>query len=255
MTNWLYAPFSELAWVKISVPEDLSTSPVMRYLSLIFDEMITQGGSMKATAKGNLPAKLVQQASELLPEFAATQYEIYPRLSEFAGSIEAQFNALHYTRIQAELAGIIYFERGRFYFSEGVQQRYQQQGLASFFLPLLEASVKQYNWGYMDLWPEGLRLEIFWLFMLWRLQSHGSVPRLIKEAAAACPDFLKQFPDDAYFSQHDQLGMVLMSRFLTRFLQFWGFVAVDPRRFIDGNRVLPQVTILPLLNQSFRFSV
>ena len=35
MANWLYAPFDELDWVIICTPEDLSSSPVMRYLTLI----------------------------------------------------------------------------------------------------------------------------------------------------------------------------------------------------------------------------
>ncbi len=108
MENWLYAPLSELALVKITTPADLSASPVMRYLALMLDESIEQGGSFKATTKGNLPAKLVKQASELLPEFAISRFEIDSCVSEFFGSNEDKFNALHYSRLLAELAGIFY---------------------------------------------------------------------------------------------------------------------------------------------------
>lgn len=97
MANWLYAPFDELQWVTINTPTDLSASPVMRYLALILDEAMGQNGSFKATSKGNLPARLVKQASDLLPEFAVAQFESDISISEFAGINEDKFNALHYS--------------------------------------------------------------------------------------------------------------------------------------------------------------
>ncbi|WP_027707343.1 YecA family protein [Zooshikella ganghwensis] len=255
MSNWLYAPFNELTDVKISVPSDLSASPVMRYLSVMLDAMVEQGGSIKATAKGNLPAKLVQQASALLPEFAVAEFETMPSISDYTGSNEDKFNALHYTRVLAELAGIINFERGRFHLSDGILKQYQQQGIAGFFLPLLETVVEQYNWGYLDGWSDDVSLKSFWLFMLWRLQSHGSLERLIKDVETAFPDLVKQVPKSKYRSQQDLLGVLIEVRFIENFLQFWGFVTMDPKRVLNGEPVSPKIAILPLLTQSFKFLV
>lgn len=112
MANWLYAPFDELQWVKISTPDDLSSSPVMRYLDLILDEAIQNDGSFKATSRGNLPAKLVKRASDLLPEFSVAQFERDVSISEFAGGNENNFNALHYTRVLADIGGIIGLRNG-----------------------------------------------------------------------------------------------------------------------------------------------
>ncbi|MGC1507358.1 YecA family protein [Ketobacter sp.] len=251
MANWLYAPFSELEGVHITVPNDLSASPVMRYLSLIIDEIGQQGGSIKATAKGNLPVKLVKQASELLPEFAVSEFETVPGVSEYRGSNEDQFNALHYTRILAEISGIIYLKGGHYY----VEKKAQTQGLADFFLPMLETAVRRYKWSYLDGWSEEVDLQPFWLFMLWRLQTHCSVDKLNSEVSTAFPDLLKQIPHDEYFSQQDQLNSMIDSRFVVRFLQFWGFLTIDPRRYVGGVRVLREATVLPLLRQSFAFSV
>ena len=133
MTNWLYAPFDELQWVTISTPDDLSASPVMRYLALIIDEAMAQDGSFKATSKGNLPAKLVKQASELLPEFAVAQFERDISISEFAGSNEDKFNALRYTRVLAEISGIIYQRSGRYYVKKSAKKQYQALGLQAIF--------------------------------------------------------------------------------------------------------------------------
>jgi hypothetical protein len=255
MTNWLYAPFGELAEIAISTPCDLSTSPVMRYLALILDEAMQQDGSFKATSKGNLPAKLVKQATELLPEFAIAKFDTPISINEFGGSSEEKFNALHYTRLLAEIAGIIYRRSGRFHVKKAAQKQYQSHGLNAFFLPMLEAAVSGYNWAYLDSWGEYLELRMFWVFMLWRLQHHASIDQLIEEFCVAFPDFLNQFPSENYFSPQEQLQALIETRFVERFLQFWGFVTVDPGKYINQERQSRTVDILPLLNQTFRFSM
>jgi hypothetical protein len=255
MFNWLYAPFNEIADVTICTPDDLSTSPVMRYLSLILDEAMRQEGSFKVTPKGNLPTKLVKQASELLPEFAVAEFETVPSISEFSGSNEDKFNALHYTRILADVAGIIYFRSGRLHVKKSAQKQYQAHGLKAFFLPMLEAAVSKYNWGYFDAMSEDVELQKFWLFMLWRLQTHASFSQLTEEVEVAFPDLLNQFSTDEYSTPQDQLKSIIEYRFVTRFLQFWGFVTMDPRKYVDQKRVPQMVNIQPLLKDSFTFLV
>lgn len=255
MANWLYAPFDELQWVTISTPDDLSSSPVMRYLALILDEAMAQEGSFKATSKGNLPTKLVKQASELLPEFAVAQFERDVSISEFAGSNEDKFNALHYTRVLAEISSIIYRRSGRYHVKKSAQKQYQAQGMQAFFKPMLEAAISQYSWGYLDGFEFDVDLRTFWLFMLWRIQSHNSMELLIKEVMTAFPDLLLAFPTDDYFSPARNLSMLIESRFIERFLQFWGFVTIDPRRYINAEPVARVVQVKPLLKQTFQFTI
>lgn len=255
MTNWLYAPFNDLDWVTISTPDDLSGSPVMRYLKLILDEAMQNDGSFKATSKGNLPVKLVKQAGELLPEFAVSQYQTHIGLSEFSGSNEDKFNALHYTRILAEIAGIIYRRAGRYHVKKTAQKQYQSHGVNAFFSHMLEAATSQYNWGYLDAWEQDVDLRTSWLFMLWRLQNHSSVEQLIEEVSTAFPDLLLQLSVDEYFSPTQLLSMMIESRFIDRFLQFWGFVTVEPRRIFAAEPSNRKADIQPLLRQTFQFNV
>ncbi|WP_217540387.1 YecA family protein [Vibrio metschnikovii] len=255
MANWLYAPFAELQWVSISTPENLSASPVMRYLALILDEAMAQEGSFKATSKGNLPTKLVKQASALLPEFAVAQFPVNISISEFAGSNEDKFNALHYTRVLAEMSGIIYRRSGRYHVKKEAQKQYQALGIQAFFKPMLEAAISQYNWGYLDGFEFDADLRTFWLFMLWRIQSHSSVDQLVEEVMTAFPDLLLAFPTDDYFSPERNLSMLIESRFIERFLQFWGFVTIDPRRYINAEPVARVVQVQPLLKQTFQFTI
>ncbi|NAW65274.1 YecA family protein [Photobacterium halotolerans] len=255
MANWLYAPLDELNWVTISTPDDLSGSPVMRYLALILDEAMQNDGAFKATSKGNLPAKLVKQASDLLPEFAVSQFERHISISEFAGSNEDKFNALHYTRILAETAGIIYRRSGRFHVKKAAQKLYQTQGVQAFFKPMLETVITRYNWGYFDAFKQDVDLRAFWLFMLWRLQSHASPDQLIDDIVTAFPDLLRQLEPDDYYLPEKRLGVLIESRFIERFLQFWGFVTVDPNRFAAEDRKPPKVQLQPLLAQTFQFTL
>ena len=254
MANWLYAPFSELKDVNITTPEDLATSPVMQYLALLLADAMQQAGSIKTTAKGNLPTKLVKQASALLPEFAVAKYQTLPSISEFTGSNEDKFNALHYTRVLAELAGILYLKGGRFHVKKVAQKQYQQHGISAFFLPMLEAATSQYNWGYMDAWSSDIDVRAFWVFMLWRLQTHGSMETLSDEVCCAFPDLLKSLPRADHLSSQEQLATIIESRFITRFLQFWGFVTLDPRMYVDGVKVPRDLQVQPLLKQSFVFN-
>lgn len=255
MTNWLYAPFDDLQWVTISTPDDLSSSPVMRYLKLILDEAMDKDGSFKATSKGNLPAKLVNQASELLPEFAVSQFSKNISISEFAGSNEDKFNALHYTRVLAEIAGIIYRRSGRYHVKKDAQKQYQKHGLHAFFKPMLEAALSKYNWAYLDSFELEVDLRTFWLFMLWRIQSHNSLDQLIAEVITAFPDLLTALSPDDYFSPEKLLDITIESRFIERCLQFWGFVIINPRLFLDTEPVARKVQIQPLLRQTFQFTI
>lgn len=255
MANWLDAPFDELQWVTISTPDEFLASPVMRYLDLILDEAMAQDGSFKATSKGNLPAKLVKQASELLPEFAVAQFPVNISISEFAGSNEDKFNALHYTRVLAEISGIIYRRSGRYHVKKSAQKQYQAVGIQAFFKPMLKAAISKYNWGYLDGFEYDINLRTFWLFMLWRIQSHNSVDQLVEEVKVAFPDLLLAFPPDDYFSPEKSLSTLIESRFIERFLQFWGFVTIDPRRYRNAEPVAREVQVQPLLKQTFQFAV
>ena len=253
MSNWLYAPLNELDLINIQVPADLTSSPVMQYLSLIIDEAMEQGGSFKLTPKGNLPTKIVKKASELLPKFSLSKYETINSMSEFIGSNEDKFNALHYTRVLADLAGIFYKKSGRLHIRKTAQKQFQTAGVNAFFLPMLEATIKEYNWGYFDGWSDAVELSPFVFFMLWRVQSHGSLERLIQEVETAFPDILKQVPNTDYDLMQDTFAYMVESRFINRFLGFWGFAILNPRVYEQGKKLLREIEVLPLFHQTFKF--
>ncbi|MCB1659855.1 MAG: SEC-C domain-containing protein [Pseudomonadales bacterium] len=255
VSNWLYAPFNELKDIKITTPHDVSASPVMRYLALMLDEAMQNDGSFKATIRGNLPAKLVKQASELLPQFAVAKYNTNISLSEFAGSNEDKFNALHYTRVLAEIAGIIHRKSGCYHVKKAAQKQYQTQGITTFFMPMLEAATSKFNWGYFDIWGDDIDMRLFWVFMLWRVQTHGSLDALVDEVCTAFPDVLHQYAPKQYTTRNEQFRACMECRFINRFLAYWGFATLDPRQFVNQQKISRKIEILPLLTETFEFLV
>ena len=253
MYNWLYAPLHEKERVDIATPDDLSGCPVMRYLSIMVDEAIVQGGSIKLTPKGNLPTKVVKLASELLPEFAVSEYHSMVSISEFAGSNEDKFNALHYTKVLTDLAGVFYKRSGRLHLKKAVQKEVETLGIQALFLPMLEAAIKEYNWGYLDGFADDVDLSLIVFFMLWRLNEHASLEKLTQEVEVAFPDILKQVEDSDFLPSENGLAFILESRFINRFLEFWGFAMLNPRVYEDGKKCPRHLELLPLFAQTFRF--
>ncbi|SGZ05555.1 Putative uncharacterized protein [Moritella viscosa] len=80
MTNWLYTPFSDLKDVNITTPDDLATSPVMRYLSLMLEDAMQQAGSIKATEKGNLPTKRLSKPARYYQSLQWLSIRLYQAL-------------------------------------------------------------------------------------------------------------------------------------------------------------------------------
>lgn len=232
MQNWFYAPMTELQGLTVETPTDFSHSPVMRYLELIINSAMENGGKFKATSKGNLPTFIVKQATEFWPELPTSDYPTHISISEFAGANEDKFNALHYTRILAEIAGIIFRRGGYFHVKKDAQKLFLKHGAGAFFIPMMNATVSRYNW---------------------RIQSHRSINQLIAETATAFPDILHRVPSFEYTTIERTLGHIIDIRFITRFLEYWGFVKAETQRYSSDREEIRTVDLQPLFMQTFRF--
>lgn len=189
----------------IAEPNDVSASPVMCYLGLMFDEMLEDKGTIKATAKGNLPAKIVRDASELLSDFAVAHYKIASKDNDFSGSNEANFGALSYTRELAEAAGLMHFERGRFHAAEGVVAQYQNSGLTSFFPQLLTQAITSQDWSALNTTDSASA----WNTVVDAVKATNTVSELSTTLNTTAEP--------------------LKAEIILGFLQRWGFVAIDPK--------------------------
>ncbi len=253
--NWMNSAFKNLQWVTFSTPRNLSLCPVMRYLALILDEAIENGGSIKATAKGNLNVTLVEKASFLWSSFSTTKYDWEIEFSAFMGRTEEDFDALHYSKILAEMIGIIELRKGRLHVAQANQDLYKRQGIGAFYLPMLETAVNKFNWSYLDGFEPDVDIRRFWLFMVWRFQAHASVEKLCQEVFTAFPPLLNEFAQQDTLPPSEFGSMVISNRFVYRFLHFWGFIPIKSKLKLFTDNPSNQLSKTPLLAQTFKFSV
>ena len=60
-------------------------------------------------------------------------------------------------------------------------RRNTRQMVLTGFKPMLDAAVNQFDWAYLDGIEQDIDLRNFWLFMLWRVHSHGSLKKCLKK--------------------------------------------------------------------------
>ena len=120
---------------------------------------------------------------------------------------------------------------------------------------MLEAAITKYNWAYLDGYEYDVDLRTFWLFMLWRIQEHGSIDQLTEEVAIALPDLLQQFSTDNYVEPQEQMNILIELRFIIRFLEFWGLVTVKSTGAFSKLHEPKKLTIQPLLKHTFQFTI
>lgn len=272
MKNWLNITYerSDLSGIDnltIQTPDDLTLSPVMRYLELIIQAIIEAGGSLKLTAAGYLPTKIVNAASALFNEFNLNSRHGHMMFSEFLGKKEIDFNALHYTRVVGQVAKIFVYQKKaqRLVMNKKNQDLYHKAGIQGFFKLMLHTAAVKFNWGYLDAYENELNLSEFWLFLLWRVAKHQTSGLLKEELLTAFPDTINFIPDviPFYYSLDEEsiweqkereISGMINIRFLTRFLEYWGFIDFDDSFGRIDAPIKKDIQLKPLFHQTFLFS-
>lgn len=252
INNWMTVDFDDLQGVKIKTPDDLSNSPVMRYLDIICEYARNNGCQIPLTPEGCLPRAIVRDCRDVLeelPQFA------FPQLRDhefFMGKTEFDFKALHYTRVLMEGIGICHEQDGILHFPKCNIDIFLVRGVWAFYRPMLWASIYKLNWE--SIYPLAYDFDIqeLWLYATWRMGQHGEVETLYKELASAFPHLIKQCEQDeniAYAYPNVFLEQATLERFILPFLYTWGFIDVDIKDFWD----ITWSQALPLLHDTFVF--
>ncbi len=257
MHSWIHDDCLNALHISINQPEfSAFSSPLLSYVEVIITDMLNNNGKLKATTKkGNLPTKTVKKASSLLSNLAISKYDTDASISEFSGSNEDKFNALHVTRILLQHAGFIKLQKGYFSLTQKGEKLYLKQGLNAFFVPLLQYYIEKFNWGYLDGYPDEAIISMCWAFTFWRLQHHGKLEQLCEEVNTAFPWLQAELPESTYFTKQEQFNNLIKSRLIDRFMALFGFAMVDPRRYKEGKKIPTNLTLLPLFYQVVKFDV
>lgn len=252
--HMLYFPFASPELIRF--PKTLGTAPaapILTLFSLLVEAIGAQG--LKPTAKGNLPQKLCREAA--LAYWGETTHRGNIRFGNI--NKEEDFSDLNTTRLVAELAGLIRKHKGRFILSRDCRTLLTSgKGLAAIYPRLLRTYIEQFNWGYLDRYPELRFIQTAFLFTLYLLTLYGDTWRPHEFYAdsflCAFPMVLNEVPPDPVFTPEEEIHTCYTWRTLKHFADFLGLASMEPvseERFCRQYRV----RATPLLHKAVQFQL
>jgi hypothetical protein len=220
-------PFSSPQLVSFS--DSLNVKPSVPVLTL-FDLMVKAIGKdgLKATAKGNLPRNFCQETAQ-----AFWGDEVYQERTQFGGfNKEEDFTELHTTRVVAEMAGMVRKFRGKFILSKTCRSLLDTHGMAGIYLRLFKTYAREFNWGYMDRFPEITFIQHAFLFTLYLLTKFGDDQRpnafYEDRFLQAFPSVLNVLKPDPFYTPEKTIRSCYTWRTLVHFVGFFGLATVEP---------------------------
>ena len=255
----LYTPFD--APDLLTLCEGIAERPAAMVTALF--EVIAEeakGAGIKLTPKGNLPRSVVaiagaaMQAQGLKPE-------------SYIGRVrnEEDFEALHATRLIAELGRLTRKYRGRLLLVKATQQRLDRGDWNGVYRDLLQTYCQSFNWPYRDGYPAVPIIQQGCFFSLYLLARHGAAWRPASFYADA---FLRAFPmalDDIpqerspLVEPEEDFHRVWELRTVYRFAEYFGLVELrpdpDPPAKVAPYLASWQVRKAPLLDQAVQWKV
>jgi len=253
MYHLLHTPFTAPETVRFANDvESTGNSGIMRiFIPLV--EAIGESG-LKTTAKGNLPLKFCKAMAEQIRQ----QHTGIRRLRIGGISSEVDLEALHCTRLVAQLAGLIRKYRGKFVLTRKCRDMLALKNNGAVYLALFKAYTTQFNWAYRDGYAEAPIVQHSFLYTLFLLGSFGDVerPQCFYEDRflAAFPMALDLFPETSYSTTEDDARRCYFLRSLERFAVFFGLAEFSSASG-ELYREVYQVRKTALLERFVRFSV
>jgi hypothetical protein len=187
------------------------------------------GAGIKLTPKGNLPRSVVANA------WAAVQAQgLRPEFHIGAVRNEEDFEALHVTRLIAELGRLTRKNRGRLLLVKTTQQRLDRGDWSGLYRNLLQTYCHGFNWPYSDGYPVVPIIQQGCFFSLYLFARYGEAWRPASFYADA---FLHAFPmavaeipqqRSTYVEPEEDFHRVWELRTVHRFAHYFGLVELRP---------------------------
>jgi len=175
----------------------------------------------------------------------------------FSLRTEPEFKEMHALRIVAELAGIIRKFKGKFILATRFRKVLSESGPGAVYFELFKAYVQEFNWAYLDGYPELDFPRQSFLFTLYLLQKYGGTTRLQTFYEGiflkAFPRLLEEVDEIPYMSPDETVRFCFSQRSLADFAVFFGLIEFTPISEDYLNRQY-EVKKLPLLDQFITFT-
>lgn len=233
-----------------TVLDNPPSAPVVTLFEILVEAIGEDG--LKPTSTGNLPRKLVQDAA-----MACWGEERYRKHTQYASiRSETDFYELYFTRLIAELAGLIRKYKGKFILSRECRKLLKQGGMRVVYPILLRVHAQEFNWAYWDNFPETSYIQELFGYTLYLLDRYGDQWR---ENTFYEDAFMRAFPLAMKHVEAPLAELIEMTnrgmytqRCLRRFCEFTGLVESDrkPDELFMGVYKLRKT---PLFDDAVRF--
>lgn len=234
MDRLIYSPFHSpelLQWHEVT---EVEQAPVTRMLEALFEFL--RGKEIKLTAKGNLPMAVVNAMLDAGGRDALT--ELFPR--ELA-AVRSEDDAapVHVTRILAEIGGLTKVQRGRLSAKKKNAADPLKGQWSRPYLRLLEVMMREFNWAYLDGFPNLGGLQITAPFTFWMLQLHGAQWRpsqVYKDSIRQAFPLLEGEVEETSYTAADQILDGAIETRLLRLFRWFGLIETRPENTAEQRR-------------------
>lgn len=221
MHSVLYDTFNEESVIKLNnlSPEDCSKVPIFNYLFDLLN-FVKENGTIKLTAKGNLPVKVVK---ELYHKGCLKEEAIEKGITKL--SKEADTYHVHLARILAEISGLTKKVKGKLSLTKKGEKLLNQP--AELLKNIFESYTTKFNWGYFDGYENEDIARIGFGFTLILLAKYGNRKQNTQFYAEkyfrAFPVFYQMIKPQ-YGTVERYLNNCYFMRTFSRFLESFGLV-------------------------------
>ena len=221
MSDLLYKPFASPETIEFSTDLVPDSNIAMMRLFLSLVDALGESG-LKTTATGNLPLQFCKEVAQQLQQ----QDDGTDRLLIGGIRSERDLDALHCTRLVAELAGFMRKYRGRFVLTKKCREMLDRRDRGVLYFELFKAYTTKFNWGYRDGHPEAELVQHSFLYTLFLLTSFGAKPRPQRfyedKFLTAFPMALEMFRETTYSTAEAGARHCYFLRALEQFAVFFG---------------------------------
>jgi|GEM_PF-5349813 len=221
---------SLLGWQKNIDEQALIETPMMQICLPLIE--LLNNGPLKATAKGNLPAKAVQHVFAQCREQLIEQGLIY---GFQVVKKEDDFVKLNVIRLLLKDLGIIKFQKNHY----SITKKGQGLSIIALYQTLFEYYIETYNWGYEDRMADSQFIARSTFFSLRQLAFYQQENRSLttddftRDILDRFPMAIEDFCEDPYSTPQEEALRAYNIRMLERFWAFFGFITIEQKSRLD----------------------
>ena len=254
MSSIMYSPFvcdNDIFKVEIKNEDILHNSSMLQQALFFLNKLKSEDG-IKATQKGNLSKKFVVEFFEQF--FKKEKFVMRPNR-------ESDLPEVTQLRFLLDESGYIKKRSNKFLLTKKGIALLENNNIKELFENLLINYINEWNWGYMDGYPELNLIQqsaTFNFLLLKKKCKDWTIDDVLGEAYLdAFPALVREIPPRDYSTPRNQVIRCFSLRFLNRFCLPMGLVELEEKDNFgeDHYRDLQYYKPTELFNQVFNFKI